>query len=96
MNFASCSRTRLAFGPGNAVTSRGVFTSNVVGIASSTEETKGWSCLETAGQKQARKRTDPPVACRRKKIKLSLRRRVLAAGRPAGEIPGRTKGEFGG
>src|SRR5882724_1223317 len=40
MNFASCSRTRLAFGPGNTVTSRGVLTSNVVGISSSIEETK--------------------------------------------------------
>src|SRR5260370_2296842 len=40
MNFASCSSTRFAFGPGSAVTSRGVFISNVVGISSSIEEAK--------------------------------------------------------
>ncbi len=52
--------------------------------------------ISNCGQAQACKRTNPPTACGRKRIRLSLRRRVLAAGRPAGGNPGRTEREFEG
>src|SRR5713226_1771185 len=57
MNFASCSSTRFAFGPGSAVTSRGVFTSKVVGMSSSMEEIKRLELIENCGAK-AGTRTD--------------------------------------
>ena len=57
MNLASRSSTRLALGPGIAVTSRGVFTSKVVGMSSSREEIKRLELIEHCGAK-AGTRTD--------------------------------------
>src|ERR1700719_606921 len=98
MNFASCSSTRLAFGPGSAVTIRGVFASKVVSMSSSMEEIKRLELIENCGAK-AGARTDGSGSGLREREKenlASLRRRVLAAGRPAGSSPGGKKGEFEG
>src|ERR1700674_1903 len=97
MNFASCSSTRLAFGPGSAVTIRGVFASKVVGMSSSLEEIKRLALIENCGAK-AGARTDGSGSGLREREKnlVSLRRRVLAAGRPADSSPGGKKGEFEG
>src|SRR6266705_6004248 len=54
MNLASCSSTRFAFGPGSAVTSRGVFTSKVVGISSSSEEIMWLELIRNYGRKSRR------------------------------------------
>src|SRR6266699_956645 len=95
MNLASCSSTRLAFGPGSAVTSRGVFISKVVGISSSREETMWLELIRNYGRKSRRANgTNPGVACGEKENLVSLRRRVLAAGRPAGNARGNGRCEF--
>src|SRR5260370_33235477 len=97
MNFAYFSSPRLAFGPGSAVTSRGVFASKVVGMSSSIEEIKRLELVENFGAKQARERTNPGVAGEREKKNLgSLRRAVLAAGRPGRGSRGGTKGKVEG
>jgi len=61
------------------------------------EEIKRLELIETAGRMQARERTNPEEACEREKKNLvSQRRKVVAAGRPAGSSPGGKKGEFEG
>src|SRR6266436_9961127 len=96
MNFASCSSTRLAFGPGSAVTIRGVFASKVVGMSSSMEEIKRLELIENCRAKASARTDGSGSGLREKKSLVSLRRRVVAAGRPAGSSPGEKKGEFEG
>src|SRR6266403_866391 len=97
MNFASCSSTRLALDPGSAVTSRGVFISKVVGMSSSMEEIKKVGVDREkrgeSGLTNGRIREWPE---RENENLVSLRRRVVAAGRPAGSSPGEKMGEFEG
>src|SRR5690242_21654073 len=90
MYFASAAITCCAFGPGSAVTRRGVFSSKVVGISSSKKKISGWSESKLQGAEAGAKKFQfgsfPEPAC--KQIKLSQRRKGLAAGRPAGRNPG--------
>jgi hypothetical protein len=66
-------------------------------MSSSIEKIKRLELIENFGAKQARERTNPGVACEREKKNLvSLRRRVLGAGRPADSSRGGKKGEFEG
>src|SRR5690348_15765717 len=53
MNLASAAMTCCTFGPGTAVTRRGVFTSKVVGISSSKKKIQVGVNQNCAGKKQA-------------------------------------------
>src|SRR5882762_5849990 len=95
MNLASRSSTRLALGPGIAVTSRGVFTSKVVGMSSSREESKVGVDRTLRGEsRHANGRTRKRLAREKKENLVSPRRRVVAAGRLAGSSPRGRKDEF--
>src|SRR5580693_9928233 len=81
MNLASLSTTRLALGPGSAVTSFGSFVSIVVIISSSWEK---WSAVNVDGLPQSRFVCVHPYRVRALPGEglLSLRRRGWDAARP--------------
>jgi len=60
------------------------------------EEIKRLELIENCGAKAGVRTDGSGSGLREKKSLVSLRRRVLAAGRPAGSSPGEKKGEFEG